>query len=268
MFNVLTCLANIEPPPTQIQGKFQCLSPGSVDNTPTILQCLLCHSIQMFDLCSLLSDWTGTITFHPIWFDKTGSPWQITEIIQNRNVMNGYVGKMILFKLNIPSWLFKSVYCLLALKSFFYENCCSHIQVKITLYCIGAVICRSGSHFIIQVTIICRSRSHFIVQVQSYVGQGHTLSYRLQSYVGQGHTLLYRLQSYVGQGHTFIILAADTCMSALHFYHIGSRHMQVKVTLYHIGCSPIQVKVNVTKHSWSSIVMPIGCFCAEIRDKS
>ena len=127
MFNVLTCLANIEPPPTQIQGKFQCLSPGSVDNTPTILQCLLCHSIQMFDLCSLLSDWTGTITFHSIWFDKTGSPWLITEIIQNRNVMNGYVGKMILFKLNIPSWLFKSVYCLLALKSFFYENCCSHI---------------------------------------------------------------------------------------------------------------------------------------------
>ena len=224
MFNVLTCLANIEPPPTQIQGKFQCLSPGSVDNMPTILQCLLCHSIQMFDLCSLLSDWTGTITFHSIWFDKTGSPWLITEIIQNRNVMNGYVGKMILFKLEIPSWLFKSVYCLLALKSFFYENCCSHIQVKITLYCIGAVICRSGSHFIIQVTIICRSRSHFIVQVTLicrsrshfyHIGSRHMyvsitlLSYWQQTHVGQGHTLSYRLQSHIGQGQrnqTFLVI--------------------------------------------------------------
>ena len=212
MFNVLTCLANIEPPPTQIQGKFQCLSPGSVDNTPTILQCLLCHSIQMFDLCSLLSDWTGTITFHSIWFDKTGSPWLITEIIQNRNVMNGYVGKMILFKLEIPSSLFKSFYCLLALKSFFYENCCSHIQVKITLYHIGY------NHMQVKVTLYC--------------------------------------------------IGAVICRSGSHFYHIGSRHMQVKVTLYHIGCSPIQVKVKVTKHSWSFIVMPIGCFCAEIRDKS
>ena len=180
MFNVLTCLANIEPPPTQIQGKFQCLSPGSVDNTPTILQCLLCHSIQMFDLCSLLSDWTGTITFHSIWFDKTGSPWLITEIIQNRNVMNGYVGKMILFKLEIPSSLFKSFYCLLALKSFFYENCCSHIQVKITLYHIGynhmqvkvtllsywqqTHVCQHYT-FIILVADTCRSRSHFIIQV-------------------------------------------------------------------------------------------------------
>ena len=196
MFNVLTCLANIEPPPTQIQGKFQCLSPGSVDNTPTILQCLLCHSIQMFDLCSLLSDWTGTITFHSIWFDKTGSPWLITEIIQNRNVMNGYVGKMILFKLNIPSWLFKSVYCLLALKSFFYENCCSHIQVKITLYCIGAVICRSGSHF-----YHIGSR-HMQVKVT-------LLSYWQQTHVGQGHTLSYRLQSHIGQGQsnqTFLVI--------------------------------------------------------------